>query len=508
MLRPSTRLVTRRTPIFRTLLLGSTQNGSRSFASATRSIFPDEPTATSVTTDLPGPASKAAKDEMARVQDVRAVNMMIDYDKSLGNFVADADGNVLLDVYAQIASIAIGYNNPALLKAAQTPEFAKALMNRPALGNFPSKDWAHVLEDGLLSVCPPGQDKVYTAMCGSCANETAYKAAFMYYRAKERGGYEGQEFTAEELSSCMMNQAPGSPELSILSFKHAFHGRLFGSLSTTRSKEIHKLDIPAFDWPVADFPQLKYPLAENEAANEAEVDRCIAQVDETIKAWKSKKPVAACIVEPIQSEGGDRHAPASFFQKLQKTLKDNNVLFIVDEVQTGVGATGKFWAHEHFNLPSPPDMVTFSKKFQAAGWYFNNPELVPNLPYRQFNTWMGDPIRALQARVLVQEINKHDLVNQTQAVGSRLFAKLEELQREYPTHLGDLRGKDRGTFIAWDLPTGQHRDAFLQSMKKEGVLIGGCGAKSVRLRPTLTFDDSHAKILVDAIRKVASSTSL
>lgn len=69
----------------------------------------------------------------------------------------------------------MGYNNPSLLAAAQTPEFARALMNRPALGNFPSHDWAQTLNDGFMSVAPPGQTRVYTAMCGSCANETAYK---------------------------------------------------------------------------------------------------------------------------------------------------------------------------------------------------------------------------------------------------------------------------------------------------------------------------------------------
>lgn len=480
----------------------------RTLATAIDRIFPDEPSAPLVKTEFPGPLSRAAKEEMSRIQDTRAVNLMVDFDRSLGNYVVDADGNVLLDVYAQIASIALGYNNPALLEAAQTPEFAKALMNRPALGSFPSKDWAKTLEDGLLAVCPPGQTKVYTAMCGSCANETAYKAAFMYYRARERGGYGAQSFTQEELTSCMRNEAPGSPDLAILSFKNAFHGRLFGSLSTTRSKEVHKLDIPAFQWPVAAFPQMKYPLEQHAAENEAEVERCIQQVDEILTASKSTRPVAACIVEPIQSEGGDRHAPDAFFHKLQAVLRKHGALFIVDEVQTGVGATGRFWAHEHWNLPTPPDMVTFSKKFQAAGWYFHDQELIPNVAYRQYNTWMGDPVRALQAKVLVREIERHGLVAQTASVGAKLYDALATVADRYPRVLGNLRGKGRGTFIAWDLPTGADRDAFLQAIKNEGVLMGGCGAAAVRLRPTLTFDNRHADILVAAIEKVASTMKL
>lgn len=160
-----------------------------------------EPKGPLIVTKIPGPLAIKAKEEMGKIQDTKAVNMMVDYDRSIGNYMVDADGNTLLDVYQQIASLCLGYNNPVLLEAAQTLEFAKALMNRPALGNFPSKDWSQILQDGLLSACPPGLTKVYTAMCGSCANETAYKAAFMYHQARKRGT--NVDFTPEELQSCL-----------------------------------------------------------------------------------------------------------------------------------------------------------------------------------------------------------------------------------------------------------------------------------------------------------------
>ena len=198
-------------------------------------------------------------------------------------------------------------------------------MNRPALGSFPSEQWANVIKDGLLSVAPKGTPHLFTQMCGSCANEGALKAAFMAYRARERG--ENQAFTEQELSSCMKNQAPGAPELSALSFKTAFHGRLFGSLSLTRSKAIHKIDIPAFDWPAVSFPQLKYPLEEHKAEN-AEVEaRVLAQVEQVIIEQKKTKPVAALIVEPIQAEGGDNHASPNFFNALRTLTKDHGGQF-------------------------------------------------------------------------------------------------------------------------------------------------------------------------------------
>jgi 4-aminobutyrate aminotransferase/(S)-3-amino-2-methylpropionate transaminase len=402
-------------------------------------------------------------------------------------------------VYAQIASIPVGYNNPSLLLAATSPEMASAIINRPALGNFPQHDWADILESGILSVAPKGMNQVFAAQAGSDANELAYKAAFMWRRQQERGGAE-VDFSAEDISSSMNNQSPGAPDLSIMSFKSGFHGRLFGSLSTTRSKPIHKLDIPAFDWPQAPFPMLKYPLHEHVSENAAEEQRCLAETERLIKTFPS--PVAAVVIEPVQSEGGDNHASPTFFQGLRALTKKLNVLMIVDEVQTGVGATGKFWAHEHWNLDTPPDMVTFSKKAQTAGYYFGNNELRPNKPYRQFNTWMGDPARAILFGAIVREIERLDLVSHTAATGNYLFDGLERLAQRYPKEIQNLRGKGQGTFIAWDSP---RRDDVLRRAKGEGVNIGGSGERAVRLRPMLIFQKKHADLLLERLEKIFSA---
>jgi 4-aminobutyrate aminotransferase/(S)-3-amino-2-methylpropionate transaminase len=371
-----------------------------------------------------------------------------------------------------------------------------AIINRPALGNFPQHDWAEILKSGILKVAPKGLDQVFTAMAGSDANETAYKAAFMYKRQQQRGGPD-VEFSAEDIASSMNNQSPGAPQLSILSFKTGFHGRLFGSLSTTRSKPIHKLDIPAFDWPQATFPLLKYPLEEHAAENaKAEAD-ALADVERIITTHHL--PPCAVVVEPIQSEGGDNHASPAFFRGLQELTKKHDILLIVDEVQTGVGATGKFWAHDHWDLPSPPDMVTFSKKAQTAGYYFGNPALRPNKPYRQFNTWMGDPARAILFRAIIEEIERLDLVENTRVVGDYLYSGLERLSKQYPEQIKNLRGKGQGTFLAFDSP---QRDAFLKNAKSLGINIGGSGESAVRLRPMLIFQHKHADLLLEAVEKL------
>ncbi|CAK7237876.1 4-aminobutyrate transaminase [Sporothrix eucalyptigena] len=467
------------------------------------SFVPGEPERPSMKTTLPGPVSQAKIASLTDVFDTRNVSLLTDYRKSIGNYIVDGDGNILLDAFAQIASIPIGYANTALLAAASTPEMMRAIVSRPALGNFPPTDLEDVLRTGLLRAAPPGLDKVFTAMAGSDANETAYKAAFMWKRQQERGGYNAP-FTADELESSMDNAAPGAANgLSILSFKGGFHGRLFGSLSTTRSKPIHKLDIPAFDWPQAPFPSLKYPLDENESENKAAEQLSLAAVEDLLVHYHNKP--AAVVVEPVQSEGGDNHASASFFRDLRALTAKHNVLFIVDEVQTGVGATGKFWAHEHWGLTTPPDMVTFSKKAQAAGFFYKNAELRPNLPYRQFNTWMGDPVRSLLFRAIYEQIEEHGLVAHTAAVGDYLYGEIAT--KLAPKHTGqfeNLRGQGMGTFIAFDHPD---RDAFLRKVKALGVNVGGSGETTVRLRPMLIFEKGHADILLEALDKAASASA-
>ncbi|PQE03862.1 4-aminobutyrate aminotransferase protein [Rutstroemia sp. NJR-2017a BBW] len=456
-------------------------------ASGEQPFFPDEPSAPVVKTAIPGPESKKAIEELDKVFDTRSLNMLANYQKSYGNYIADPDGNVLLDV------------NPALLEAASSPQMASALVNRPALGNFPSHDWASILKTGILKVAPKGLDQVFTAMAGSDANETAYKAAFMWRRQQERGGAH-VEFSEEDIASSMLNQAPGAPQLSILSFKTAFHGRLFGSLSTTRSKPIHKLDIPAFDWPQATFPLLKYPLEEHVEENTRAEQEALADVERLITTHHL--PPCAVVVEPIQSEGGDNHASPAFFRGLRALTKKHNVLLIVDEVQTGVGATGKFWAHDHWNLDTPPDMVTFSKKAQTAGYYYGNPELRPNKPYRQFNTWMGDPARAILFRAIIQEIERLDLVENTKNVGEYLYEGLADLGRKYQGEVQNLRGKGQGTFLAFDSP---RRDEVLKKAKSVGINIGGSGERAVRLRPMLVFQKRHADLLLEGLEKVFKS---
>ncbi|XP_077980405.1 4-aminobutyrate aminotransferase, mitochondrial-like [Glandiceps talaboti] len=468
------------------------------FASQAASLFPEEYSGPDMKTEVPGPRSKELKAKYDGVtKNVVSVLFFCDYNKSRGNYLVDADGNCMLDVFTQIASVPLGYNHPALIEALHNPSNLSALINRPALGYFPNDDYPDRIENALLSVAPPGMTKVQTMMCGSCAVENAVKHAFIWYRKKERGGAVP---TDEDMQSALANQSPGSPPYTILSFDKAFHGRTFCALSCTHSKAIHKLDLPSFDWPIATFPTLKYPLDKYAEENKAEEQRCLEKVRRLVEEYNSRgNNVAGVIVEPIQSEGGDNHASNEFFHSLQKICKEYGMAFIVDEVQTGCAVTGKFWAHEHWSLPKPPDVVCFSKKMITGGLYYTD-EFVVDEGFRILNTWMGDPAKVVMLEKVVETIHKQDLMQNSKETGEYMLKNLLELQDTYPDLLSDARGL--GTMCAIDAKDPDTRQTMLQNMRNKGVQLGGCGSHTIRFRPTLVFQKHHVDIVMETFHEI------
>jgi 4-aminobutyrate aminotransferase/(S)-3-amino-2-methylpropionate transaminase len=329
-------------------------------------------------------------------------------------------------------------------------------------------------------------------LCGSTANENLFKAVFFRLRAKQRAA-EGRgitDFTAAEHETCMTNQSPGcSNDLSIMSFHGGFHGRTLGALSCTHSKSIHKLDAPAFDWPTAPFPAWRYPLDANVEHNKAEEQRCLDEVKRIFQTRsQEKRPVAGIIIEPVLSEGGDLHASANFFKGLQRLCKEFDAAFIVDEVQTGIFASGYTWAHEAWGLEESPDIVSFSKKALIGGYYYKD-EFQPPQGYRIFNTWMGDPTKLLLFRAVLETVEKDGLQSLVREIGEKLYGILEKASHAYPQYVKNLRGV--GNIIAFDCESPEKRDELHKRIRNNGVLVGVNGSQSIRFRPALDFNLEH-----------------
>ena len=262
------------------------------------------------------------------------------------------------------------------------------------------------------------------------------------------------------------------------------------------------MDVAAFDWPVAPFPKLKYPLDIHHEANKKEEIQCLERVDEILKSQKSiSRDVAAVIVEPVQAEGGDNHASPEFFRGLRNLCTKHGASFIVDEVQTGGGGTGSFWAHELWNLPQgeEPDFVTFSKKLQMGGYFHKNTHRV-DTGYRIFNTWMGEEIKALQLMTVLDVIQRDELLDTVRRAGDVLESGLTDLTQRFPETIGNARGL--GTFRAVDMSTSSQRDQVLSELRLRGIWAGGCGEKSIRLRPALIFEEEHADIFLSELENV------
>merc|ERR1719230_585797 len=239
----------------------------------------------------------------------------------------------------------------------------------------------------------------------------------------------------------MNNQAPGcANNFSIMSFSGGFHGRTLGALTCTHSKTVHKIDVPAFDWPTAPFPRLRYPLNEHAVENAKEEANCLQEVRRILQERSEQgRPVAGMIIEPVLSEGGDLHASASFFKGLQRACRDFGAAFIVDEVQTGICSSGQMWAHEAWGLEEMPDFVCFSKKALLGGYYYKD-EFQPPQGYRIFNTWMGDATKLLLFRAVLNVIEKEGLAEQVKEVGQQLTAILKEASEKHPQYVNNLRG--------------------------------------------------------------------
>ena len=275
--------------------------------------------------------------------------------------------------------------------------------------------------------------------------------------------------------------------MKIIHFQEAFHGRTGYTLSLTNTDPIKTDYFPKFDWPRITNPKLTFPVTDevlkDVIAKEAQAYKEIRQ------SFKDNPDdIAAIIIEPIQGEGGDNHFRPEFMQGLRKLADKYEAMLIFDEVQTGCGITGKFWAHEHFDIE--PDIIAFGKKMQVCGIMAGKridevEDNVFNFSGRINSTWGGNLVDMLRGLKYVEIITEDNLVENAAKVGEYFMGKLHELGTKFPDAITNIRGK--GLFIAFDCKCGESRSKLRELCFENGLATLVCGTKSIRFRPSLTL---------------------
>lgn len=428
--------------------------------------------------ELPGPRSR---EQMARgTLDMQSFYraLVIDDAKSHGVYMVDVDGNELLDMFASFALGALGYNHPALTELTRSEAFARAAANPTSTPFITTPQWFDVLE-GIERFKPPWAATMFCVDAGGEGVESALKAAFIRHgeRARRERGLPTDPLALPDDEKTRIMENAGTDAV-VVSFSGAFHGRGLGPLSATHSKIIHKADIPAFDWPLVAFPANRFPLSQFEEENASRERKSLADLELVLERLDGR--VAAVMLEPIQSEGGDRHASPQFFQGVEKLVRQSGAALMLDEVQTGVGISGTMWAHEQLGVT--PDLMSFGKKMQMGG-FFASPDLTITQFGRMYQTRNGDRARGMLALATLRAIEEDRLLENVRTTGAYFLQRLEELAERHAGLVSEPRG--RGFLLAFDMPTPEIRNDFLARCRQRGVFASYTGSRSVRLRPHL-----------------------
>jgi L-lysine 6-transaminase len=404
-------------------------------------------------------------------------DIVMDLRKSKGSWLFDSRrGRNVLDFFTNFASVPIGYNHPKM----DTPEFrdriADAAVNKPANSDIYTTHMAEFVETfARLAVPPSLNSHMFFIEGGALGIENAIKTAFDWkIRKNFAKGLQSEKGT------------------QIMHLRECFHGRTGYTLSLTNTDPRKTQYFPKFDWPRIENPKIQFP-ATAESLADAERREQIALEQAKQFLHERKDDIAAFIMEPIQGEGGDNHFRPEFFRAVRQLCDENDMLLIFDEVQAGVGITGKMWSFQHFGVE--PDLFCFGKKTQVCGFASNNRimELADNVftvSSRINSTWGGNLTDMVRAQRYFEIIDEENLVENAARVGAYFVGELDRFQQEFPSLVSNVRG--RGLMAAFDLPSGDIRDAALKSFMAHDVMALSSGNRSARFRPPLNLSMEEA----------------
>jgi len=403
---------------------------------------------------------------------VDGFKLVFDVRRSHGSrFVDAATGRELIDLYGFYASQPIGFNHPYFDRPEVQADLLAAAQVKVANADVYSVPYATFVKMFAEVMGLPPLNHYFFIEGGALAVENALKAAMDWKVRKNLAAGRGERGT------------------EIVHFENAFHGRTGYTMSLTNT-DPRKTDLFAkFPWPRITAPILDFSLALPQRTQAVAAKENLAE--EQIRAVLALKAVdiAALIIEPIQGEGGDNHFRGEFLQTLRSICDQNDILLIFDEVQSGMGITGKNWCCEHFGVL--PDLLCFGKKAQVCG-VMAGPRLDEvkdncfRLPSRISSTWGGNFTDYVRSTHYLRIIEEEKLVENARVKGECFLTGLQALAQRHP-RLGAVRG--RGLMLAFDLPDAQSRDAFWKGCYELGLLVVRCGERSIRLRPVLDVKD-------------------
>jgi 4-aminobutyrate aminotransferase len=431
-----------------------------------------------IRTTLPGPKAKAL---IERDRKYVSPSYTRDYPfviaRGEGAVVEDVDGNRFLDCAAGIAVNSTGVSHPDVVNAI-TDQAAKFIHMSGT--DFYYEPQVRLAEE-LASIAPiEGDVRTFFGNSGTEATEAAIKLS--RYSTKRQG---------------------------IIAFLGAFHGRSMGSLSLTASKAIQRRGFGPFMPGVYHAP---YPDSYRASSPDAAAAQCLSYIeDQLFTHLVSPDEIAAVVVEPIQGEGGYIVAPPAFLQGLRELTKRHGIVLVVDEVQSGMGRTGKMFASDHFNLKA--DAVTIAKGIASGlplGVTCARADIMSWPPGAHASTFGGNPVSCAAANATIRLL-KEQLIANAAVVGDHLMSGLRELQKIHDI-IGDVRGKGLmiGIELVRDRQTRERaveeRNALVQAMFRRGVLVLGAGKNALRLAPPLVLSktqaDSVLGVMDESLREV------
>src|SRR5438876_1809742 len=405
--------------------------------------------------------------------------IVIDLEKSRGSYMYDeATGRRLIDLYGFFGSLTIGFNHPYFDEPSVKEDLLRAAKFKVANSDIYSEGYAEFVDAFSRVAGFPPLDRYLFIEGGALAIENTLKAAMDWKVRKNMAAGRGERGT------------------QILHFRHAFHGRSGYTMSLTNT-DPRKTDLFAkFDWPRVSCPHIDFSLPESK--RKADVIEREQKAEREIRDFIQQRNIDICaiIIEPIQGEGGDNHFRGEWLQKLRTICDENDILLIFDEVQCGMGATGRNWCCEHFNVV--PDLLAFGKKAQVCG-VMAGPridEVKDNafrLSSRLNSTWGGNFTDMVRSTHFLRIIEEEHLVENAGKVGAYFLDQLCDLQRE---ELLISAARGRGLFLAFDLPDAKTREEFWHGFFDLVVLTLRSGENSIRFRPAL---DITAEVIDEAM---------